>query len=95
MPIRQSGLHHLDRLDLELHDVATRGGQLEDVTTQVMPHRPPIDTHHLAGPEAGRVRPNRWSSSDRAIYGRSSRDETILRRSSSEGRQGLSVVETR
>jgi hypothetical protein len=27
--LSQSRLHHLDRLDLELHDVTTWGGQLQ------------------------------------------------------------------
>ena len=84
MTLRQSRIHHLDRLDLELHDVATRGGQLEHLTTQGTLHRPPINPHHLSGRlvevRAKRAtRPDlnpRWSSSDERQRGASV--ETII-----------------
>ena len=84
MAFGQTRLHHLDGLDLELCDFATRGGQFEHLSAQVTLHCPPIDTHHLAVLPTGRDRQSGWSRSDPAIYSWSS----------SEGRQGLSVVET-
>ena len=82
MPLRQRGLHHLDRLDLELHEVTAGSRQLEHFLPQVALHRPSIDPHHLAGALV-EVRAKRATRPNlKPVW------------SSSEGRQGLSVVET-
>lgn len=50
MTLSQSRLHHLDRLDLELHEVTAWGRQLEHVSTQVTLQRPSIDPHNVRAP---------------------------------------------
>lgn len=83
MPVRQCRLHYLDRLDFERHDVTAGSRQLEHVIPQVALHRPSIDPHDLSAPLV-ELRPQR-----------AARRNLNPSWSSSEGRQGLSVVETR
>ena len=83
VPGGQPRLHDLDRLHVELDALPARGRQLEHVGPQPPLHRPPVHPHDL-GFLLVEVRAKR-----------AARPISLGRWSSSEGRQGLSVVGTR